>query len=153
MNWDEYFMNIAKDVALKSIDPSTQVGCVIIDKDNKIIATGYNGFPTGCDGKYMTNEKPMRYLLSIHAEMRAVLNARQSILGCRAYVTHASCENCLKHFIEAGIVEVVYDKLFTNGKFIDEERIEAIIRLMKSSKIIHRNMQGLSFIEDVEKNK
>ena len=57
MNWDEYFMNIAKDVALKSIDPSTQVGCVIIDKDNKIIATGYNGFPTGCDGKYMTNEK------------------------------------------------------------------------------------------------
>lgn len=152
MNWDEYFIGIAKEAALKSEDISTQVGCAIVDENNQVVSLGYNGFVIGANPKYMTIEKPMRYLLSIHAEMRALVYAKKPIRNCKIYVTHASCENCMKHLIESGVKEIIYDKLFTNGKFVDEEKAEAIIRLMKATGIIHRNMQGKSFIDDIKEN-
>lgn len=152
MNWDEYFMNLARSAALKSEDPSTQVGCVIVSPNNEVISCGFNNFPLKTNREFMTDEKPMRYLLSVHAEMRALLHAKRSVENCRVYVTHASCENCLKHMIVAGIKEITYDKLFTNGKFIDEQRTEAIIRLMNATGIVNRNMNGKSFIEDVKEN-
>ncbi len=152
MNFDEYFMDIARTVALKSEDPSTQVGCVIVSPNNEIVSCGFNNFPIKVNPEYMINEKPMRYLLSVHAEMRALIYAKRSIEGCKVYVTHASCENCLKHLIVAGVKEIIYDKLFTNGKFIDGERIEAITRLIKASGIINRNMQGKSFLDDIKEN-
>lgn len=145
-------MEIARAVALKSNDPSTQVGCVIVSPKNEVISCGFNNFPINANPEYMTDEKPMRYLLSVHAEMRALIYAKKSIDGCTAYVTHASCENCLKHLIVAGVKEIIYDKLFTNGKFIDSERIEAITRLMKATEIINRNMQGKSFLDDIKEN-
>ena len=43
VNWDQYFMNIANEVATRSKDPSTQVGCVIVDSDHRPISFGYNG--------------------------------------------------------------------------------------------------------------
>ena len=45
MNWDEYFINIAEQVKLKSKDNNTQIGVVIVGKDNEIVSTGYNSFP------------------------------------------------------------------------------------------------------------
>ncbi|MEK6842042.1 MAG: cytidine deaminase, partial [Nanoarchaeota archaeon] len=45
MDWDEYFIKIAETVRLKSKDPSSQIGAVIIGPENQIISTGYNGFP------------------------------------------------------------------------------------------------------------
>ena len=49
INWDEYFMMIAKVSALRSKDPNTQVGACIVNDDNKIISVGYNGAPIGYD--------------------------------------------------------------------------------------------------------
>ena len=45
ISWDEYFMGIAELSALRSKDPSTQVGACIVSADNKILSMGYNGFP------------------------------------------------------------------------------------------------------------
>ena len=47
MNWTEYFLNIAESVKLKSKDRRTQIGAVIVGKDNEIVTTGYNSFPRG----------------------------------------------------------------------------------------------------------
>ena len=47
MNWIEYFRNIAHQVKLKSKDNNTQIGAVIVGKDNEILSTGYNSFPRG----------------------------------------------------------------------------------------------------------
>ena len=70
LSWDEYFMAIAKLSAMRSKDPSTQVGCVLVTADNKPISFGYNGFIAGCDESYMTFEKPYKDMMSIHAEMK-----------------------------------------------------------------------------------
>ena len=48
ITWDEYFMSVAKLAAMRSKDPSTQVGACIVSQDNKILSMGYNGFPKGC---------------------------------------------------------------------------------------------------------
>ena len=150
---DEYFMSLAWKNSKKSHDVSTQVGCVIVNNKNKIVAKGYNDFPIECyNKKYLTNEKPIRYLLSVHAEMRALLTSKErKFSNCRVYVTHACCDNCLKHIIISGIKEIIYDKLHTNGHFIDTEKQDAIVRLIKSSNILVRNINnGKTFLEDIK---
>ena len=47
ISWDTYFMGVAKLSAMRSKDPSTQVGACIVSKDNKILSVGYNGAPKG----------------------------------------------------------------------------------------------------------
>ena len=150
MNWDEYYMSIAWTVSKKSKDPSTQVGCVLVTQDNKPVSFGYNGFVAGCDESYMTFEKPYKDMMSIHAEMNALIFAHCPLKGCKAYVTHVSCENCLKHLLQAGIREIIYDKSDTNGGFINEDRKKVITALIKSTGIIVRNFNtGKTFLEEI----
>lgn len=57
ISWDQFFMGVAQLAAKRSKDPNTQVGACIV-KDNKIVSTGYNGFPFGCsDDEYPWAEK------------------------------------------------------------------------------------------------
>lgn len=149
MNWDEYYLNVAEVISQKSKDPSTKVGCVIVSKDNYIISTGYNGFIKGCNEDFMTFEKPLKDLMSVHAEMNALISANQSLKGATVYCTHASCENCLKHLIQAGVAEIVYKHSNTNGKYLVGDRLDAIKRIIKSTNIKFRNVNGKTFTEDI----
>lgn len=104
------FINIAKEVANSSKDPSTKVGAIIVDETNDIIASGYNGFIAGCDESYMTYERPEKYDLIIHSEVNALLRSpRKNLSGCTMYVTHAPCSDCLKLILQKGIRNIVYD--------------------------------------------
>ena len=49
MNWVDYFRNLANNVKLKTIVSKTQIGAIIVCKDNEIVSTGYNSFPRGID--------------------------------------------------------------------------------------------------------
>ena len=74
LDWDHYFINIAREVAKKSKDPSSQNGCVIVDKDHRPVSFGYNGMIQGADEKIMTlSERPMKYYFSVHSEMNALI--------------------------------------------------------------------------------
>ena len=48
VSWDEYFMGVSLLAAERSKDPNTQVGACIVDENQRIVSTGYNGFPYGC---------------------------------------------------------------------------------------------------------
>lgn len=48
LSWDEYFMGLAHLSAMRSKDPSTQVGAVIVSGEHRVVSIGYNGFPNGC---------------------------------------------------------------------------------------------------------
>src|SRR3546814_4797914 len=76
--WTSYFMRIAQDVASRSKDPSTQVGAVLVDADNHIIATGYNGFPPGIEETPARWQRPDKYERVIHAEMNAIAHAARA---------------------------------------------------------------------------
>ena len=116
ISWDEYFMAIAEVVKLRSKDPNTKVGACIV-KDNKILSTGYNGFPRGCDdnkypwGKGNENEVENKYFYVVHAELNAILNSTQSVKDSTIYVTLYPCNECAKAIIQSGIKKVIYKNI------------------------------------------
>jgi dCMP deaminase len=143
-----YYIGLAHAAAEKSTSPTTKVGCVIV-KDREILGTGRNDFPEGMDPAYITYEKPAVYSLLVHAEMWAILNATKSVAGATLYVTHASCENCLKHIIQAKVKEIVYDELYTGSKIIKEPSAwDTITRLIKSSNFNAHNLRGENVLND-----
>lgn len=106
--WDKRFLDLARHVATWSRDPSTQVGCVIVNPRRQIVSTGFNGFPVGVDddpARYA--DRPTKYLMILHAEQNAVLQAGGDVRGGTAYVTHPPCSQCAAVLIQAGIVRIV----------------------------------------------
>ena len=112
--WDDYFMAVSLLAAERSKDPSTQVGACIVSNDNRILSTGYNGFPQGCsDDDFPWNRNAemgeTKYNFVVHAELNAILNAGgKSLVGSRIFVSLFPCHECAKAIIQAGVTEVVY---------------------------------------------
>jgi dCMP deaminase len=122
MSKHKYFLDLAKTVASASKDPSTKVGAVIVDSNNKIVSTGYNGFVQGCDESLMTFDRPMKYKLIIHAEANALLFSKQNLYGCKIYITDAPCEECLKLILQSGIREVYFSNTGPMGRSTEEQK-------------------------------
>ena len=157
--WDEYFLKIAETVALKSKDPSSQMGCVIVDPNKRVVSVGYNGMIQGSDESKMTlKERPMKYYFVIHSEMNALLYAHRDLTGCTVYNITATCENCLKHCLQAGIKRFVYRELRVHSHSTDPkhsmtniETDEAIVRLLSSMPDVEtlNVTNGKTYIEDI----
>ena len=112
ISWDEYFMGVAMLAALRSKDPSTQVGACIVSPDNIIISTGYNGMPKGCSDDVFPWERTgadTKYAYVVHAELNAILNANgRDLRDSRIYVALFPCNECAKAIIQSGVKEVFY---------------------------------------------
>ncbi|MFA6859788.1 MAG: dCMP deaminase family protein [Clostridia bacterium] len=127
IEWDKYFMAIAKLSAMRSKDPSTQVGSCIVSKNNRILSTGYNGTPnTFCDSEFPWGKEGLplesKYLFVCHSELNAIMNFKGNnceLENSRIYVSLFPCNDCAKLLIQAGVKEVIYlddryaDKNFT----------------------------------------
>ena len=138
-SWDEYFMEIARQVARRSTCPRAAVGSVIV-KDRRILTTGYNGSPMGLPhctevGCLMVDGHCVR---TLHAEQNAIIQAALhgvSVNGSTIYVTHQPCLNCAKMIINAGIVRVVYAGNYPDNQarvFLSEAGV-ALVRLNSSA--------------------
>lgn len=112
LSWDDYFMSVAFLSAQRSKDPSTQVGACIVDKENRIVGIGYNGFPRGCSDDalpWAREGEDTKYPYVVHAEANAILNKHTASLeGCRMYVALHPCNECAKLILQSGIREIVY---------------------------------------------
>lgn len=135
------FIEIAQVIARKSKDPSTKVGSVIVDSENRIVSTGYNGFVSKNNEEYMTFDRPMKYHLTIHAEMNALLFAKQDLTGKIMYVTHSPCSECLKHILQCRIRTVYYAELYPKHTDDQKEAIKCLI-LSTGAKIINLNTRA-----------
>lgn len=111
---DEYYLKIAKEqVSARSKDPSTKIGAIIVDTNGHVLSYGYNGFPRGIeDSAERLNDRSVKYLLTVHAEANAVINAAREgkcTKGSTIYVSGLPpCHECAKIIIQAGISEVIY---------------------------------------------
>lgn len=119
-SWDQYFMDITHLVATRSTCMRRQVGAILV-KDRNILATGYNGVPsgishcesTGCLRDRMNVPSGERHELcrGLHAEQNAIIQAARhgtNIDGSILYCTTMPCIICTKMLINAGITKVVY---------------------------------------------
>ncbi|MHB8173904.1 MAG: deoxycytidylate deaminase [Nitrospirota bacterium] len=120
-SWDEYFMEIAHLVKKRSTCLRRQVGAVL-SKDKNILATGYNGPPSGtshcidvgCLREKLNIPSGERHEIcrGLHAEQNAIIQAAKhgtAISGSVLYCTNLPCVICSKMIINAGIVRIIYD--------------------------------------------
>ena len=129
LTWDQYFMKLAVNVSARGTCDRAYVGCVIVNSDNRIVTTGYNGSIKGnphCDDIGHTM-RDGHCIATIHAEMNALIySAKEGIpvKGCSAYVTHFPCLNCTKSLIQAGIANIYYREAYR----VDEYALELLDR-------------------------
>ena len=114
VKWDQRYMDIARQTALRSKDPSRKIGAVAVDNKGRILCTGYNGFPRGIqDTMERYNNRELKYELVVHAEMNAIFNATYHgvcLDGGTMYVAGLPCCNkCALGIIQTGIKRVVMD--------------------------------------------
>ncbi len=137
-DWGTYFMEIARIVSMRSTCLRRHVGAVIV-KDKRILASGYNGAPSGlkhcaevsCLRERMKIASGERHELcrGLHAEQNAIIQAAYhgvSINGAQVYCTHLPCSICIKMLINAGIKDVFYEEGYPDElslNMIDESDI------------------------------
>ena len=112
--WQQRFMELAVHIASWSKDPSTQVGCVIVDAEKHILSTGYNGFPRGVhDAAAIYQDRPIKHLRVVHAEANAVAAASRhgvSLMGSIVFTTFPCCAQCAALLIQAGVDTVYFER-------------------------------------------
>lgn len=113
-SWDAYYLKLCREVAARSKDPNTQIGCVVVGPAHEIRSTGYNSFPRGIrDDVPERRTRPTKYLWMEHAERNAIYNAARAGMameGCSIYVDIMPCMDCARAIVQAGIREVVISK-------------------------------------------
>lgn len=150
--WYDYFMSHAILASFRSPDPSTQVGCVL-EKNNRIVGTGYNGYPRGVEP--FTWERDLKapfvdqkYSYVVHAEVNAVINAeRADVVGSTAYMTLFPCNVCANIMISSGVERIVY----LDDKYHDMDFSKAARRILDAAKIPYKQY-GNKIITMLTKN-
>jgi len=134
-NWDEYFLNIAKTVSIKSKDPRCAVGAVIVSRDSVVLSTGFNGLPRGVydDGPTLTDATEKLKVIC-HAENNAILNAARvggcPLEGATIYVTKFPCLACCIAIVQAGIKRIyTHDDSFWMDDPADEDHSRKLLVL------------------------
>lgn len=117
LDLDSYFLEIAATVGKRSTCSRGQTGCVIT-KDKHIIATGYNGTPSG--EPHEPHKHSKEECKAIHAEINALEQANYNVKGTTIYLTRSPCPTCAAKLVECGIEEVIFsDKHSTLDESMD----------------------------------
>ena len=154
ISWEEYFMAIAKLSAMRSKDPSTQVGACIVSNDNRILSIGYNGAPNGfCDDEFPWAREganlDTKYPYVVHAELNAILNSTVDLAGCRIYVSLFPCNECTKAIIQSGITEIIYE----DDKYHDTDMQQAARKMLDAAKVKYTRLhEKVSIDITIEQN-
>ncbi len=134
-SWDQYFVGICEMVKERSLDPDTQVGCVIVDEDNRIISTGYNSWPRNCEDENIPHTRPSKYNFVLHSELNAIISCGKDLTHCTLYIPFLPCPECIKAIIAAKIKYVKYYGDYVSGVNNNEHVIKMAemsgVRLMK----------------------
>jgi dCMP deaminase len=141
-SWDQYFMDIARQVAARSNCMKRQVAAVIV-ADRRIISTGYNGTPRGvknCNeggcprcNNFSESGRNLEECLCSHGEENAIVQASYhgiAIKDATLYTTYSPCLLCSKMIINAGIRRVVYNESYplndTATRMLKEAGVELV---------------------------
>lgn len=135
-------MSMAYLVSMKSKDPRTKIGSIIVGPDNEVVSIGYNGICRGvCDNIPMRDERPDKYFYYEHSERNSLYNAARigvSTKGCKIYTQGIPCADCARGIIQSGIVEVIVhkgwndkngQKWIESAKFSKKMFVEACVSL------------------------
>ncbi len=139
VDWHQYFMNIAAEVATRSTCDRKHVGAVIV-RDKTILSTGYNGSVRGlphCDDMGHMIEDG-HCVATIHAEANAIIQAARNgvrVDGAEIYVTASPCWNCFKMVANVGIKSIYYGEFYRDDRIFDAaKKLRMIVTQIKVQK-------------------
>jgi dCMP deaminase len=149
--WDEYFMEVCETISKRATCDRGRSGCVIA-RDKQILVTGYVGSPRGlehCDDVGHMMKKVMHEdgtvsqhcVRTVHAEQNAICQAARlgiSLDGATLYCRMTPCRTCAMMIINCGIVRVVCQKKYHNGKESEEMFLKAGVDLQYFSQDIQQ---------------
>jgi dCMP deaminase len=119
-DWNTYFLKIVADVATRASCVRRQVGCVLVNSRNQILATGYNGKPRGmsnclkgeselCPGANAHSGTNLDGCFAVHAEANALLQCPDVEKIHTVYVSCVPCIHCMKMLLNTGAQRIVAD--------------------------------------------
>jgi dCMP deaminase len=153
--WDRYFMNICHLVSKRSNCLKSRVGAIIV-KNNRVLAAGYNGTPSGVKNCFeggclrcYTGAKrgvDLDKCWCLHAEENAIVEiGRKECAGATLYTTIFPCILCSKLLLSCGIVRIVYDSNYLNDSDLFEsdftkrelniEKLEKVVNVISAKGI------------------
>ena len=148
-DWDSYFMTLTFVISQKSFDPNTCCGAVLVSKDKRILATGYNGPIKGAVDINIPTTAPEKYYHFLHAEENCLLSfygSPSDIEGSTMYITGRMCHKCFRMMLQKGIKNFVIGHGF--AKCVDEADMKAQELMMIGQGI---NIKEFNNIEEIEK--
>lgn len=122
-SWEQYFMKLAKNAARRSTCDRANVGAVLVNRENRVVATGYNGSvgrkTPHCSevGHAMRDD---HCIATLHAELNCISYCAKEgipVKDCVIYVTHFPCLNCTKAIIQSGITKIYYEEGYRMDDF------------------------------------
>lgn len=158
LSWDECFMFEAIVSSLRSKDPRTQVGAVIVDEDNHLLSQGYNGAIKGMDdhtdmpwdslGEQTGDIMQIKNTFVVHAEANAIQNytgEKIRLKNAKIYVTLFPCLECTKLIISSGISKVIYLNMYSK-----EQNVLASKYMFNKAGVLVENFRENNDIEKVK---
>lgn len=123
LNENDYFMGVADVVSRRSTCSRRNVGCVVINNHNHIMATGHNGVPRGvthcvdspCGGIYHASGLGLDECMAVHAEANALMQCKDIMVVKKIYCTTFPCIQCIKMIMNTSCAELIYRDDYSHG--------------------------------------
>lgn len=126
LTFDEYFISLALVASLRSEDLKRRVGAICANKQNQIVATGYNGFAAGvCGASILKGDDKLRRQTIFHAEQNALLLAPRGSVHTLA-VTISCCADCARLAANHGVKRVLFASKYSDTTGLDLLRFYGI---------------------------
>ena len=121
-SFDTTFLKVAEVIGERSKSTRLKVGAVLT-KDNRIIATGYNGLVSGVKPDVLEDENGVTKKEVIHAELNCIISCARNGVSCEGatlYITHSPCESCAALIAQSGIKKVVFKEYYRDLSGIEK---------------------------------
>ncbi len=158
--YDLYFLRFAYEIAaLKSKDPSTQTGAILVNSENIMLAFGYNHLPWEMnDNPEIWNDREQKYNSVVHAEVDVISVAESyghSTAGTILYVPWTPCDKCAEAIIKAGISGLVVhqeliDKIPARWKESTDKALDKLVKAGINCRTASGKISGLEIRFDGE---
>lgn len=142
---DEVYLQMAETLATRGTCPRRKVGCILTDRDGRVLSMGYNGVPAGqphcsdpcsgstCKGASYPSGQGLEFCEAIHAEQNAILMLPDPRDLHTAYCTTFPCNSCIKLLLGTNCQRIVYREGYPHGESVSwwKLRGRSIIHLPK----------------------
>lgn len=140
-DWDSYFLDMLNLVRTRSSDSQTQVA-TILTENNRIVSTGYNGFPSGLDG--LPSVRPAKYKWMVHGEINAIVNCMHRPTNPTCYITGTPCHRCMIAMWNFGVRRVI--SLNQSFNSLTDDDFEVLFKLVDNG--LEFNLARLPKLEE-----